>query len=223
MNILLENQYKKILSENNQFNSVMKMLGFDPAGMKFFPQDYLENNAIFDTNQKIDIVATILKNKTIEAEILLKLVSFDNKDKILDYGSGICLLGIMCSPLVHKVDLYEPIDFMRNTFEKLTKFYQNISFIDKINGPYHKIFCRAIIGEFEGARKTNELKNLFGQFYTSLESKGLLIFNFHRTDIETPSPGAYDLDFIKNLVLQAGFSNFSHSKKSFKWECVAIK
>lgn len=210
---------QQAIDQSDHREDILRMLGFHRDFFDFFPKNYVN----IDTDA--DIVPMMVDVKLSECRSIFKLINFDQNDKVLDYGSGIGLLGILLNDKCSQIDLYEPIDFMKDMVNKIVDEYPNVKIVDDCyEKKYDKIFCRAVIGEFNGIKTHQQLIDLFENFYKMLNKNGCLCFNFHRQDGPSVhhSISQYQPNYIEQIVKQAGFSKFFNSSHTHKTECLAF-
>ena len=209
---------QQIINTSRYREDILRMLGFHNDFFEYFPKNYIKDHN--------DIVPVMLDIKMSECKSIFQIVNFTKDDSVLDYGSGIGLIGILLSEKCKKIDLFEPVDFMKDMISQIVNDYSNIQAISKLNNEkYDKILCRAVLGEFEGIKNVIELKKLLTKFYKILNEDGCLCFNFHRKNGPEVhhSITRYDADQIEHMIKQIGFKKFFRSNRTHKTECLAFK
>ena len=209
---------QQIINTSRYREDILRMLGFHKDFFEYFPKNYIKDHQ--------DIVPIMIDIKMSESQSIFQIVNFKKDDSVLDYGSGIGLIGILLSEKCKKINLFEPVDFMKDMISEIVHDYSNIDIISKFNNEkYDKILCRAVIGEFEGIKDVIELKQLLTKFYKILNEDGCLCFNFHRKDGPNVhhSITQYDAGQIEHMVKQIGFKKFFRSNQTHKTECLAYK
>lgn len=211
----LLNHYKKVMVQEPNIKEILNIIGdkFEPS---YFPQNLNEGYY-----KELDTIDRMLHMKVEEYRKLRQIMELSEKDLVLDFGSGLALLGMMYHKTVKNFYCYDPNEIVRNLVKKIDT-ENKINYITDLESyKFDKIFCRNVIGEYYHADKVIDL---FKKFYHILNNQGRIAFNFH-----TPqSPyfvqlSRHSKNFIQSSLSNLGFNNIIFGSDTYQPECVVFK